>query len=71
MMLGELSQQRADPTELHPLLRSHTAGPPTMVCAHTRLGKGVSFMEQQLDWHYRNLTPELFSQALAEVEGQR
>jgi len=27
-MLGELSQQRADPTTLHPLLRTHTQGRP-------------------------------------------
>lgn len=40
---------------------------PTMVVAHTKLGKGVSFMEDRLEWHYRNLTPELAGQALAEV----
>jgi transketolase len=30
-------------------------------------GKGVSFMENRLEWHYRNLTPELAAQALAEI----
>jgi transketolase len=41
---------------------------PTVVCARTVLGKGVSFMESQLEWHYRNLSPELAAMALEEVE---
>ena len=45
-----------------------TAHRPTALIAHTQAGKGVSFMENRLDWHYRNLTPELAGQALAEVE---
>jgi transketolase len=38
-----------------------------MVIARTVQGKGVSFMENRLEWHYRNLTPELAAQALAEI----
>lgn len=41
---------------------------PRVLLAHTVLGKGVSFMENQLEWHYRNLTPEQCLVALAEVE---
>jgi transketolase len=37
---------------------------PTMIVARTRLGKGVAFMEDRLEWHYRNLSPELAAQAL-------
>ena len=44
-------------------------GRPTAVVARTVLGKGVSFMEGRLEWHYRNLTPELARRALAELEG--
>jgi transketolase len=40
---------------------------PAVVVARTVLGKGVSFMENRLEWHYRNLTPELAGQALQEV----
>ena len=40
---------------------------PRMVVMHTLMGKGVSFMENRLEWHYRNLTPELAEQALAEL----
>jgi transketolase len=42
---------------------------PGVVIARTRLGKGVSYMENRLEWHYRNLTPELASRALAEIGG--
>lgn len=52
-----------------------TAGPqasgrPTCVIAHTVKGKGVSFMEHQLLWHYRSPAGEELSRALAELEGE-
>jgi transketolase len=43
-------------------------GGPTVVVARTVLGKGVSFMEDRLEWHYRNLTPAMAEQALLELE---
>ena len=41
-------------------------GPAVVVC-RTVLGRGVSFMEGRLEWHYRNLTPELAATALQEI----
>ena len=41
-------------------------GRPTMLVAETQLGKGVSFMENRHDWHYRNLSAELYDRALEE-----
>lgn len=41
---------------------------PSIVIAHTTKGKGVSFMENSIEWHYRNPTPEQLAQALAELE---
>ena len=46
---------------------AHGARPRVLV-ARTVLGKGVSFMEDRLEWHYRNLTPELAQEALRELE---
>jgi transketolase len=40
---------------------------PTVVVARTKLGHGVSFMENRLEWHYRPLTDELAGRALAEA----
>ena len=42
---------------------------PRAVIADTVLGKGVPFMENRLEWHYRNLTPELAAEALRSLEG--
>ncbi len=39
-------------------------GKPRIVIARTKQGQGVPFMEDKLEWHYRNLTPDLAKQAL-------
>lgn len=44
-----------------------TSGKPTVVIAHTVKGKGVSFMENKLEWHYRSPSDELLAKALAEI----
>jgi len=41
---------------------------PTCIIAHTIKGKGVSFMENQLLWHYRSPAGEELVRALEEVE---
>jgi transketolase len=46
---------------------SWPTGKPAMLIAHTVKGKGVSFMENRVEWHYRNPTPELLAQAVAEI----
>lgn len=43
-------------------------GRPTVVIAHTIKGKGVSFMENTVLWHYRTARGEEFARALAELE---
>ncbi len=40
---------------------------PTAIIAHTTKGKGVSFMENQVSWHYRAPTPEEEKKALDEL----
>jgi transketolase len=41
---------------------------PRCVVASTIKGKGVSFMENKLEWHYLPLKEDLFKQALADLE---
>jgi transketolase len=43
------------------------AGKPTCILAHTVKGKGVSFMEDKLLWHYRSPDREEMAKALAEL----
>jgi transketolase len=44
------------------------AGKPNAIIAHTVKGKGVSWMEGKVLWHYRPPTPDELVTALAEVE---
>lgn len=46
------------------------AGRPTCVMAHTVKGKGVSFMEDKLLWHYRNASVEEYAAAVSELEAK-
>jgi transketolase len=43
-------------------------GHPQVLLARTVSGKGVSFMESQIKWHYWPLSDDEFSAAMAEVE---
>jgi len=49
-------------------LARESSGPPAIV-AHTVQGKGVSFMENNNDWHHNRLTKATYEQALAEIGG--
>ena len=40
---------------------------PTVIIANTIKGKGVSYMEGELLWHYRNPNDEQLKQALEEL----
>ncbi|MEP6993839.1 MAG: transketolase [Acidobacteriota bacterium] len=44
------------------------AGPPHVLIARTTFGKGVSFMENRIKWHYWPMGPEEYAQALREVD---
>jgi transketolase len=43
-------------------------GKPSVIIAHTIKGKGVSFMENRLVWHYKSPDNDQLAQALQEVE---
>jgi transketolase len=45
-------------------------GKPSCIIAHTVKGKGVSFMENKLLWHYRAPNDEEFRLALSELEAR-
>jgi transketolase len=46
---------------------STTEGQPHVLIANTLFGKGISFMEKQIQWHYLPLSDEEYSQAMAEI----
>jgi transketolase len=43
------------------------SGKPSVLIAHTTKGKGVSFMENSVDWHYHSPNDQVLAQALAEL----
>jgi transketolase len=43
-------------------------GPPHLIIARTIFGKGVSYMQGQIKWHYWPMSDEEYQQALREVE---
>lgn len=45
-----------------------TKGRPTVVIARTVKGKGVSYMENQVEWHGGVVTEPLYRRAMAEIE---
>jgi len=44
------------------------SGKPSCVIAHTRKGKGVSFMEDRVEWHHRVPSSQELEQAFEELE---
>ncbi len=47
------------------------SGKPSVILAHTVKGKGVSFMENEILWHYRTPQGEEYEAALKELEERR
>ena len=47
----------------------HSVGKPKMIVANTIKGKGISFMENNNEWHHNILTKSKYELALAELEG--
>ena len=43
-------------------------GPPHVLIAHTIFGKGISFMENKIKWHYWPMSEEEYQQALEDLK---
>ena len=46
--------------------QSHTK--PKVIIAHTIKGKGISFMENKLEWYYKSPNQEQYDLTLHEIE---
>jgi transketolase len=51
--------------------RADAGDRPRVVLAQTTFGKGVSFMERQLAWHYLPVSEDEYAAALDDIEGAR
>ena len=45
-------------------------GPPCVVLAETVFGRGVSYMERQLKWHYLPMDDDQYEGAMTELQGE-
>jgi len=50
-------------------VRRQFNGRPKLIIANTVKGKGVSFMENTVDWHYWPMNEEQYQQAVNEIKG--
>jgi len=57
-----------DHNALHSSFKSQAVDMPTVIIANTKKGKGVSFMENKVKWHYKNPNDQEFLDALSELE---
>jgi transketolase len=55
-----------DHAEIARAIRKEVSGPKAII-AKTTKGKGVSFMEDDNNWHYKNLTKEDYERAIHEI----
>lgn len=53
--------------EIRESLQKKSKTRPTFILAHTIKGKGVSFMEDQMSWHYKSPNDEEYKKALKEL----
>lgn len=60
-----------DHEQLRVALSSPRKGKPRCIVAHTVKGKGVSYMENTILWHYRDPQAECYDQAVRELEEKR
>jgi transketolase len=56
-----------DLSALERVLAVVTCGAPRAIICHTVKGKGVSFMEGRLEWHYRSPDAQQYAQAMREL----
>jgi transketolase len=52
------------------LAQAKVESSPAAIIMHTTKGKGVSFMENSVDWHYKSPSSAQLDKAIAEVYGQ-
>jgi len=67
--LMKLRRGGHDPRKVYNAYKTavETTDRPTVILAHTIKGKGVSFMEDRLEWHYKSPDDAQLALALAEI----
>ncbi len=56
-----------DYEQIETALKHPTKDKPFVIIAHTVKGKGVSEMEDKIEWHYRNIPADVYQRAMEEL----
>jgi transketolase len=56
-----------DHDEIRKVLKNLAADKPTFIAARTISGKGISFMEKSIPWHYKSMNDQEYQLALQEL----
>ena len=56
-----------DHQQIENALRQRATDKPLAIIAHTTKGKGVSEMEDKIEWHYRNIPDDVYKRAIEEL----
>lgn len=56
-----------DQAEIESTIAALSAARPHVLVAHTTFGKGISFMQSKIRWHYMPMTDEEYARAIAEL----
>jgi transketolase len=67
--LNTISIDGHDFVEIHNAFSSDHKNRPKLIIANTIKGKGVSFMEDRLEWHYKSPNQSELDKAFLELEG--
>jgi len=57
-----------DYEQIESSLKHQTKDKPLAIVAHTTKGKGVSEMEDKIEWHYRNIPDDVYERAMNELQ---
>lgn len=59
-----------DLEQMHIALREKPLNRPRIFILETSKGRGVGFMEGQMEWHYLPMSPEQYAQAIADMDSR-
>jgi len=54
--------------QILPTLKMCATNKPSIIIANTIKGKGISFMENKIEWHHGNITEEQYKLAMSELQ---
>ena len=68
LLLHVLFLERHNHSEIYQAIKNKKSGKPLAIIANTTKGKGVSFFENNNEWHHSILSKKNYESALEEID---